>query len=73
MNRQCFAILLGALVILGATGASAMGWLGDVEVCGADRALGCIAWPMSVSLLVWAAFILGVAALILWQVRYLDR
>lgn len=56
-----------------ALAASAMGWLGGVVVCGADRAPGCVAWPMPVALLVWAAFMLGVAALVVWQVRYLDR
>lgn len=61
---------MGVCVVLAA---SAMGWLGGVVVCGADRAPGCVTWPMPVALLVWAAFMVGVAALLMWQLRYLDR
>jgi hypothetical protein len=53
--------------------ASASGWLGGVIVCGADRAPGCIAWPAPIADLIWLAFLLGVAALAVWQFRYLDR
>ena len=69
---------LGLLFLLGiglavAIGGSALGWFGGVQVCGADRVLGCVSWPVPVAALVWAAFVLGVAALVVWHVRYLDR
>ena len=68
------ALIAVALAIVGAImAASALGWLGAVNVCGADRAPGCVSWPAPVSGLVWLAFVLGVAALLVWQVRYLDR
>jgi hypothetical protein len=49
--------------------ASAAGWLGGVSVCGADYVPGCVAWPLLVSDGLWAAFIVGAAALLVWQVR----
>ena len=62
--------LIGLVLLLSA---SAVGWFGGVVTCGADRAPGCVTWPAPISGLVWGAFVLGVAALVLWQVRYLDR
>ena len=59
--------------MVAAMAASALGWLGGVQACGADRVSGCVSWPMPVAVFVWTAFVLGVAALIVWQVRYLDR
>jgi hypothetical protein len=53
--------------------ASAAGWFGSAVVCGADRSLGCVTWPMRASLAVWAGFVIGVAALVVWQIRFLDR
>jgi hypothetical protein len=53
--------------------ASASGWLGGVVACGADRAPGCVTWPAPVAGLFWGAFVVGVAALVVWQFRYLDR
>jgi len=65
-------VLLGA-VMCAALGASALGWFGGVSVCGADRAPGCVTWPPAVEFFVWGAFVAGVVALLVWQVRYLDR
>ena len=62
-----FAVLVGALVL------SSLGVFGGVGVCGADRAPGCVSWPAPVSGVVWIAFVLGVAGLLVWQVRFLDR
>jgi hypothetical protein len=68
-RRQKMVLSVLAVGILGALLASASGWLGGVVVCGADRTPGCVIWPMPVSELAWAAFVLGVAALLIWQVR----
>jgi hypothetical protein len=68
-RRQTIALSAIAVGILGALLASASGWLGGVVVCGADRTPGCAVWPMPVSELAWAAFILGVAALLIWHLR----
>ena len=68
-RRQAIVLCALALGIVGALFASATGWLGSVVVCGADRTPGCVIWPMPVSELAWAAFVLGVAALLIWQVR----
>ena len=73
MPRQFVVALIAGLVLCLALVASAVGWLGDPLPCGADGALGCVVWPPVVSFLVWAAFIGGVAALVIWQLRYLDR
>jgi hypothetical protein len=81
MPRQSAVLLVARLATGLATGvaicvavaASAAGWLGDAVVCGADHAPGCVIWPPVVSYLVWAAFIGGVAALVIWQLRLLDR
>jgi hypothetical protein len=70
MTRWVVVALIGLGVLLAA---SALGWFGGVVVCGADRAPGCVAWPAPANALVWGAFVLGVAALVVWQVRYLDR
>ena len=69
MSRQVVALVLVATVALVAVVASAVGWLGPVAVCGADRAPGCVVWPMPISDGLWAAFILGVVALLGWQLR----
>jgi hypothetical protein len=63
------ALALGALLVMGSVAASAAGVLGGVVVCGADRAPGCVIWPLAVSEVVWASFIVGVAALLIWQLR----
>jgi len=42
-------------------------------VCGADRAPGCVAWPPAVAYAVWAAFLVGVVALLVWQFHYLEK
>ena len=73
MSRQFVVALIAGLVLCLALVASAVGWLGAPVPCGADGALGCVVWPSVVSFLVWAAFIGGVAALVIWQLRYLDR
>jgi hypothetical protein len=73
MSRQIALVVALGLGVCVALVASAAGWLGPVVVCGADRAPGCVTWPTPVAGLVWAVFIGGVAALVLWQVRYLDR
>jgi hypothetical protein len=76
VNRQKVAFAALACGVVGvalALGASASGWLGGVVVCGADRAPGCVAWPAPVALLIWGVFLIGVAALVIWQLRYLDR
>jgi len=72
MSRQFAVALIGGLALSLALAASAVGWLGAPLPCGADGALGCVVWPPVVSFLVWAAFIGGVAALVIWQLRYLD-
>jgi hypothetical protein len=70
MSRlQTITLTALAAVILGAVIASASGWLGNVVVCGADRSPGCVLWPAPISELVWAGFILGIAVLVIWQVR----
>jgi len=69
MRRALGLLLLGALLIVGALLASATGLLGNVVACGADRTPGCITWPMPVSEALWAAFVVGVAALLVWQLR----
>jgi hypothetical protein len=73
MSRQLALVLALGFAICLALGASAAGWLGPVVVCGADHVPGCVIWPMPVSALAWAVFIGGVAGLVLWQARYLDR
>lgn len=74
MHRNVGAglVLAACVIVVASVGGSWLGWFGIAQVCGADRSLGCVAWPMPVALLVWAAFILGVGALLVWQVRYLD-
>jgi hypothetical protein len=67
------AIVCGVASVALALVASASGWFGGVVVCGADRAPGCVAWPAPLAQLIWVAFLIGVAALIVWQLRYLDR
>lgn len=70
MSRSSAALLLLAmLLVVASIVASATGLLGTVVVCGADRTPGCITWPMPVSEALWAAFVLGVAALLMWQLR----
>ena len=75
MGRQITALLLllGAVCVILALVASAQGWLGGVVVCGADRAPGCVAWPPAVAYAVWAAFLVGVVALLVWQFHYLEK
>jgi hypothetical protein len=73
VSRQIVALVLGVVVVALALGASAVGWLGGVVVCGADRAPGCVAWPAPAAGVVWVVFLVGVAALLVWQLRYLDR
>jgi hypothetical protein len=70
MTRWVVVALTGLAIALGA---SALGWFGGVVVCGADRATGCVTWPTPVAALAWGAFVVGVAALFVWQVRYLDQ
>jgi hypothetical protein len=69
MSRQVAVLLLVAVIAASAVLASALGWLGNVVVCGADRAPGCITWPMPISDGLWVLFILGVLGLLFWQVR----
>ena len=69
MGRQATALLLVATIVSAATFASAIGWLGNVSVCGADRTPGCITWPLPVSEALWVLFLLGILGLLLWQVR----
>ena len=73
MSRQIALLVTIGLGVCVALVASAAGWLGPVVACGADRTPGCVTWPAVVSGLVWAVFIVGVAGLVLWQVRYLDH
>jgi hypothetical protein len=73
MDRQLMVLVALGLGLCLALAASAAGWLGGISMCGAERALGCISWPLPISHVVWAAFIVGVAARLVWQVRYLDR
>jgi hypothetical protein len=73
MTRSVVAVLLVAGLVCASIVASALGWFGGVVSCGADRAPGCVIWPAPVTYVVWAAFVIGVAALLVWQVRYLDR
>jgi hypothetical protein len=73
MTRQTLALVAVAVVIGIALVASGAGWLGMVVVCGADRAPGCVTWPMPVSLAVWATFVIGVGVLVIWQLRFLNR
>ena len=73
MSRQNAALIVGCVAVCAALAVSAVGWLGGVVVCGADRSPGCVAWPMPVALLAWGAFVLFIAALLVWQLRYLDR
>jgi hypothetical protein len=73
MDRKLGLLLLLGVGLAAVLVGSALGWFGGVQVCGADRVPGCVSWPTPVAALVWAAFVLGVAALVVWQVRYLDR
>jgi hypothetical protein len=73
VSRQIAVLAAGAVCVGLLLVASASGWLGSVVVCGADRAPGCVAWPAPVTGLIWSAFLAGVVALVVWQVRYLDR
>jgi hypothetical protein len=73
MRRSQAGLLVAGAALCAVFVASAVGWLGGVGVCGADRAPGCVSWPAAVDWLLWAGFVLGVAALVVWQVRYLDR
>jgi hypothetical protein len=69
MSRQIIALVAVAAVVLAAVLASAVGWLGPVSVCGADRTPGCVTWPVPISEALWAGFVVGVIALLIWQVR----
>lgn len=69
MSRQVAALVVVAALAAAAVVASAVGWLGPVVVCGADRAPGCLTWPVPISEALWAAFVVGVVALLIWQVR----
>jgi hypothetical protein len=69
MSRQSVVLLAVSIAIAVSVFASARGWLGSVVVCGADRAPGCVIWPMPISEGLWLAFIVGVAALFIWQTR----
>ena len=69
MSRQLVAVLPMLGLVLAIVVASAAGWLGLVVVCGADRSPGCITWPLPVSEGLWLAFLVGVAALLVWQAR----
>ena len=68
-RSQLAVVLLAALAIVGALVASALGLFGGVIACGADAMPGCALWPVPISEAIWAAFIIGVAALVVWQVR----
>ena len=63
------ALALAVALIFGSVAASAAGVFGNVVACGADRTPGCMSWPMPISEVMWAAFIGGVAALLIWQLR----
>ena len=70
MTRRVGLLIVAAAIGIGASVlASALGVLGTVVVCGADRTPGCITWPTPVSEVFWAAFVMGVAALLTWQLR----
>jgi hypothetical protein len=73
MTRQMVFLTVVLVGIVLALIASAAGWFGSAVVCGADRSPGCITWPMPASVAVWAGFVIGVAALVVWQIRFLDR
>jgi hypothetical protein len=73
VSRQITALVAGVLCLVVVLLAAASGWLGGVVACGADRAPGCVPWPPALSYLAWAAFLLGVAALVVWQFHYLDK
>ena len=66
---QFAAVLLATVAIMAALGASALGLFGGVVACGADNIPGCALWPMPISEAVWFAFVIGIAALVVWQVR----
>jgi hypothetical protein len=66
---QPILVLAVAIAMLAAILASAAGWLGGVIVCGADRAPGCATWPAPISELIWAGFVVGIAVLLIWQLR----
>ena len=72
MNRY-IVLGLASLAIGAALVGAALGWFGGVVVCGADQAPGCVTWRPAVALLVWLAFVVGVAALVACQVRYLHH
>ena len=73
MSRPILAVLTVGLMLILAIGASALGLFGGVDVCGADRTPGCVSWPAPIGLSLWALFMAFVIALVVWQVRYLDR
>jgi hypothetical protein len=72
-RRHLIAFVLVSLALLAAVLGSAAGLFGGARQCGADQSPGCVTWPLPVSGAIWLAFILGVAALVIWQVRFLDR
>jgi hypothetical protein len=58
------AVALGVLLA-----AAYAGWLGPLEVCGADGAAVCVAWPRTASAAMWLAFIGTLVGLISMQAR----
>ena len=68
-RRVGVVVLVAAIAVVISMLASALGVLGSVVECGADRTPGCITWPTPVSEVLWAAFVVGVAALLIWQLR----
>ena len=73
MDRPLAAFVVVGVVLGLAPLASAMGWFGGVSVCGADTAPGCVTWPGPVSGVVWTLWVVGLAAVLLWHLRYLGR
>jgi hypothetical protein len=69
-GRLRWAVVLGLwAVAIGVLVTAAGGGFGPLVVCGVDGWAVCAGWPRPVSVLVWALFLAGGAALVGWHLR----
>jgi hypothetical protein len=61
-------LVAGFGLVVGLLGAAAAGWLGPLEICGADQAALCVAWPGIASAALWLTFVATVGGLFAWQI-----
>jgi hypothetical protein len=67
-------VLGGVATVLAVLLVSAFsGWLGPLEVCGADGAAVCVAWPVGASAAIWLMFLAALGGLVALQAREWSR